>query len=166
MLEEGVIVCQNWEICGGNGLGDLLQAPTVDDVIEDYGGDYFWYDRILQNNSLTEWRSPWRNGQRSTPWWKTTNHAELLPGDHWGIEKFLGLGDDKILDVLHEVQLAEYVKVQHVIDPNVGQQSELRIPDIDKSWASLGQEGRPWSSKNIPEQAHCCRQPQSPHNGV
>ena len=61
----------------------------------------------------------------------STNHAEVCPGDHWGLETFLVLGDNNILDILHEVKLAEYFKAQHVMGPDVGYQLDLRLPDME-----------------------------------
>ena len=39
-----------------------------------------------------------------------TNPAEVLTEDYWGFETFVGLRDDNIIDVLHEVHLIEDLK--------------------------------------------------------
>ena len=35
----------------------------------------------------------------------TTNQAEVITEDHWGVETFVGLRHDNILDVFHELNL-------------------------------------------------------------
>ena len=51
LVQEGVIVRWNWEICVVHGLGDLLQAHTRDDLIEaDWGALV-----TFKNNYLMEW---------------------------------------------------------------------------------------------------------------
>ena len=59
----------------------------------------------------------------------TTNHAEVLTEDHWGIETFFGLSDDNTLDVLQKVQLVEEVQVRHVLNPDVGYCLDIYLPN-------------------------------------
>ena len=59
----------------------------------------------------------------------TTNHTEVLTKYHLGIETFVGLGYDNIIDVVNEVNMAEDIKEGHILDPDVGYHLELRIPN-------------------------------------
>ena len=86
-------------------MGDLLRAPTGDDVIETDEAAFFWCDGILLKEVIDGVANVACHDE------PTTNHAEVLPDDHWGHEMLVGLRDDDIFDVLHEVQLEKYVKV-------------------------------------------------------
>ena len=82
----------------------------------------FWCDGTLKKEAPNRVANVARHDE------PTINHAEVLPGDYCGLKTFFGTRDDDVLDVLHEVQLVEDVKARHVLDPDVGDQLEPRLP--------------------------------------
>ena len=72
LLEEGVGILWNHEICVVYGLSDLLKAPLIYDVIESYEGAFWGYNGILQKEF------PDRVANVTLHDEMTTNHAEVL----------------------------------------------------------------------------------------
>ena len=124
-----IIEIRNGKICARHNLSDIIKAPPIDELVGAGGGTFLGGDGILQKEV------PYRVSNITSHNQTTTNHTKILTQVHILDETFVSLGDEYILNVLHEVQLHEEVEVGNVIYP--WYQSHLQLGSPNRGVSTL-----------------------------